>query len=112
MKYKGLPQNTLSGGGGSSSSGLGDRHSESGGGSNSWGGPDETSWGGDLGSGDWPAAEDSPFRSDRRDPLRLSLQMLESTLSQDMTPSLSRVDLDWYLQEVGRIFNPFLEKKT
>ena len=98
MKYKGLSQNTLSGGGGSSSSGLGDRHSESG--------------GGDLGSGDWPAAEDSPFRSDRRDPLRLSLQMLESTLSQDMTPSLSRVDLDWYLQEVGRIFNPFLEKKT
>ena len=96
---------------GSSSSGLGGRHSESWGGSNCWSGPSGTSQGGDLESSDWPA-ENSPLRFERRDPLRLSLQMLETTLAQDMTPSLSRADLHWYLQEVGRIFNPFLEKKT
>jgi hypothetical protein len=45
---------------------------------------------------------------DRRDSLRLSLQSLESALSLQMLRRPTRVDRDWYVEQVRSIFRPYL----
>ena len=57
---------------------------------------------------DWESL-DSHF--DRRDPFRLSLQMLATALTQAMIPSLSHDDWHWYEDEVDHIFSHFLGEK-